>query len=676
MKKIILILITIVALLIVLCSCECEHEWKDATCTSPKTCTKCTATEGENAQHTYSVGICTEKQTCTGCGKEKSGFAHTWSNATCGENEVCTVCNEVGELVEHVWTASSCKSPRTCTKCEETDGLPLGHKPSDVPCDKDQTCTRCNEVLRKATRHNWEEASCIAPKTCKTCNTIEGEALDHEWELTSQIEPSCNYGYLNYTCHNCTITKSTRKSPKEEYHMCDPDGYCPGCDTQFDREKMTLESIVLEGGTVLRAGIFTTTEIKNKIYKTILTDDIDMPIVDLNGDLSKIGTGTKTTIDFAYEDETKQFSCKAETRVQGASSASKPKKNYSIKLVDETGANKKVVFDSSWGKAHKYCMKANYIDYSQARNVVSCKIYGDIISSRDVKDELSSLANGGAIDGFPIIVFNNGKFHGLYTMNIPKDKWMFGMDDSDLKNQAILMAENWNSSVAFRALMSSNMSSSGWELEFASNEESLVDNDTSWVVASMNNLIDFVMKNDGEAFKNGISQYADVDKCIDSMIYTFVACADDNISKNILWITYDGKVWFSSIYDMDGTWGMRWNGNIEFDENTHPISVLADGKGLAPERNPSNYNLLWERIYINFFDRVVQRYLELRKGALSYENIEQHFTEFFAQIPDVVRTAEQKKWTDVPTQGVNHLEQILSFAKKRLSAMDEILKLP
>lgn len=674
MKKLIFLFASILILVFTLCSCECEHEWKDATCTAPKTCTKCSATEGEAIEHTYTVGICTEKQSCTGCGKEKLGFEHTWSNATCGQNKVCTVCNETGALVEHVWTASTCESPRTCTKCNMTDGQPLGHAPNEVPCDKNQTCSRCNKVLKKATEHTWQEASCTTPKKCTVCNQTQGEALDHDWKLESKIEPTCGYGYLNYSCNNCDLTKSMKKSPVEEYHMCDPEGYCEGCKTQFDREKMTLESIVMDGGNVLRAGIFTTTEIKNKIYKTILTDDIDMPIVDLTGDLSRIGTGNRTTIGFAYEDETKKFECKAETRVQGASSASKPKKNYSIKLVDDTGANKKVVFNSSWGKEHKYCMKANYIDYSQARNVVSCKIYGDIIASRDVKDELSSLANGGAIDGFPIVVFNNGKFHGLYTMNIPKDKWMFDMDDSDLKNQAILMGADWTSSVAFRTPMQAGKISSGWELEFASNEESLIDKDVSWVANSMNDLINFVINNDGEAFKNGISQYADIDKCIDSMIYTFVACADDNTSKNILWATYDGKVWFSSIYDMDGTWGMRWNGNIEFNENTHPISALADGKGLAPERNPSNYNLLWERIYINFYDKVVQRYIELRRDALSYENIAQHFEEFFALIPDVVRTAEQKKWTGVPTQNINHLEQILSFAIKRLAVMDEILK--
>ena len=30
---------------------------------------------------------------------------------------------------------------------------------------------------------------------------------------------------------------------------------------------------------------------------------------------------------------------------------------------------------------NKYCLKANYIDYSQSRNVVSGKIFGEIVKS-------------------------------------------------------------------------------------------------------------------------------------------------------------------------------------------------------------------------------------------------------------------------------------------------------
>ncbi len=315
-------------------------------------------------------------------------------------------------------------------------------------------------------------------------------------------------------------------------------------------------------------------------------------------------------------------------------------------------------------------MKANWVDYSQARNVVSAQLFGDVIRARQVQDELSDLVNGGAIDGFPIVVYNNGDFLGLYTMNIPKDKWMFDMKDSDEKKQAIVMGDQWGKSVAMKEPITNITKnwtySNFWELEFASNEESTIDNSTDWVAHSLNNLINFVINNDGQDFIDGISQYADVDKCIDSMIYTFFICADDNVSKNVLWVTYDGTHWFSSMYDMDGTWGLKWNGQIAFNENHLLINNL----------NIENYNLMWQKLYKNFYTRIVERYLEMRQGPLSYENIEKRFTEFDAKIPDMVFDAEQERWPSVPSHDTNNIEQILDFARKRIAKMDSILVYP
>lgn len=36
----------------------CSHSWVDATCTAPKTCSKCGATEGRAAGHSYTDGAC------------------------------------------------------------------------------------------------------------------------------------------------------------------------------------------------------------------------------------------------------------------------------------------------------------------------------------------------------------------------------------------------------------------------------------------------------------------------------------------------------------------------------------------------------------------------------------------------------------------------------------------
>ncbi len=697
-----------------------EHSFEEATCKSPKTCEHCGITEGEKGEHIWEINcltpstcktcgavygpvtghdwtstICTEDKTCRVCGEKKLAKEHLWNTDRCLLVPVCMDCDYVGSEIAHNYTEATCLSSETCTQCGEKNGAPLGHNWKVTSCKSPKICQRCNEVTyddlphqwiykgceeeRQCSEcslkeglvygHNWIEATCELSKNCLNCKTVVGEPLGHNWKLTEVARTVCEGEKEIYFCNRCKGDLTVRINDEGYgYHICDTDGLCIQCNQKYDTSKMTLESVLITNEhSVECCGIFTSTEALVKIYKPVTYKDVGMPVIDLGGILPTIKSDTDIKeVDFTYDSEELSFACIAEIKVQGASSAGMPKKNFNIKLFNADGSKNKIELYDGWGEENKYCMKANYIDFSQSRNVVSGKIFGEIVKSRN--DELIATPNGGAIDGYPILVYNNGVYQGIYTMNIPKDKWMFGMHDSDEKNQAIFMAETWNNAVSFR-----EVSTNGFVLEYASNEDSSVDNNTQWAYDSMLDLIEFVYNNDGEDFKNGIHQYADIDKCIDSMLYTFFICADDNTSKNILWVTLDGKVWFSSMYDMDGTWGMRWNGNIEFNENTLPISALVDGKGLAPERNHSKLNLLWERIYVNYYDRVCERYWELRQEILTVENITNHFEAFFFAIPDAIREAEKQKWTGVPTQNIDHLEQILTFAEKRIEVMDKIL---
>lgn len=671
-----------------------EHDFSEPGCYTSATCKHCGETLGEPAGHRWTEAVCLRSQSCTVCKKSSAIVQHDWQNASCQAPKNCARCGITeGKALPHNWLEATCIAPSTCSGCGATEGSTVNHKYKFVSCTENQICsvcqaegeapghkfrpasctsggycTKCDYKIGSSLGHSWQNATCDAPKTCSRCDLTEGEALGHKWEKIETIAPSCSVGKEISKCKTCQEEKVKTTAAIIFYHIANEEGKCTVCNTQFDLSKLTLKSIATSSKYVANEGVFSTTETPFTVYKPITYADLNMPIVDLNGDISKASKTNILKIPFKYNDGEQIIECFIEIKVQGASSAGYAKKNYNIKLFTTADYTEKlkVKMKKGWGKESKYCLKANYVDFSQARNVVSAQIFGDIVASRGLEDELSKAPNGGAIDGFPVLVYNEGDFLGLYTLNIPKDKWMFDMKDSDEKNQAILMAEHWNNSVAFRALMNANMGTSGWELEFASNEESLIDNDTSWVVDSMNRVIEFVLTNDGQKFVSGIEEYVDVDKCIDTMLYLFFICADDNTSKNILWVTYDGKKWFPSVYDMDGTWGMKWNGSVEFNENTHLISNLKTNTN-------SNYNLLFEKLYINCFERVCQRYAELRKGPLSISNISSRFLGFASMIPEMVYKAEMNKWPSVPSHETNNVNQILSYAEKRLEKFDEIL---
>lgn len=78
MKKAFSFLIILVLCFAILSGCgECEHEWVEANCKDPKTCTLCGAEEGKK-------------------------LGHSWQEATCEEPQICTVCNKIkGEPLGH-----------------------------------------------------------------------------------------------------------------------------------------------------------------------------------------------------------------------------------------------------------------------------------------------------------------------------------------------------------------------------------------------------------------------------------------------------------------------------------------------------------------------------------------------------------------------------------------------
>ena len=164
---------------------------------------------------------------------------------------------------------------------------------------------------------------------------------------------------------------------------------------------------------------------------------------------------TATVMKFDYYSKTTEYHGYVDIKCQGTSSMSYPKKNFTIKSYKDKDKTKKLKIDfKGWGEQTKFCLKANWIDITHARNVVSARLWGDVVKTRSdyataLPELLRTSPNQGAIDGFPVLVYANGVYQGRYTLNIPKDGWMSNMDDA-LDTHCILCGENYGSG-CFRA---------------------------------------------------------------------------------------------------------------------------------------------------------------------------------------------------------------------------------
>lgn len=194
MKKLFALWIILLLTAALLAACGCDHQWEEADCNDPQTCSKCGATEGEELGHDYQDPDCENPKTCSRCGKTKGdALGHTWADATCDSPKTCTVCAATeGEALGHTWLDATCTTPKTCSACAATEGEALGHAWVDATCTTPKTCSACAATEGEAAQHSWTEATCTEPKTCSVCSLTDGEALGHTWyEATYELPKTC-----------------------------------------------------------------------------------------------------------------------------------------------------------------------------------------------------------------------------------------------------------------------------------------------------------------------------------------------------------------------------------------------------------------------------------------------------------------------------------------------------
>ena len=399
----------------------------------------------------------------------------------------------------------------------------------------------------------------------------------------------------------------------------------------------------------------------NLMDKFNITTGNNIPEVYLNGDTTSMSKANAVDLGITIKINGFEWTGSANTKWQGSSSLAYDKKNFTIKLYeDSTKTTKQKINFNNWGKQNKFVLKANYIDHSHARNIVSARIWSEIVACRSdystLPQELRTSPNNCAINGFPIKVTINDTYQGLYTWNIPKDGWMFNMDENNA-NHAVLCAElnnngNTTAITACQFRQEAAISGGDWSLEFP-------DNLNANIKTSFNNLINFVINSSDSQFKYGIDKYLDVQSAIDYYIYAYYGGFIDSLAKNLIMMTFDGTKWFASMYDMDSTWGLYFDGGHFVPNNIQ-----------CPEQYQETNSLLWQRIEKCFAKELKERYTELRTNILSVEHITKLFNDFMSIIGNELYAEDLKAYPSIPQGNINHLQQITDFVTARSTYVD------
>lgn len=402
---------------------------------------------------------------------------------------------------------------------------------------------------------------------------------------------------------------------------------------------------------------------------------------------------------------------------QGKSSLGFKKKSVAIDLCNDEwiGDDTPKVRIGNWVPQDSFHMKAYYTDFFRGVGAVSYKLYDQIVRTRgnmydrpwkkallDMSKigittkslgnpyvgDFSLLTDTGARcfpDGFPVAVYLNDKFYGIFSFQLKKHRDNYHLD----KNMAehihldgtIDYDSVWNGKIvwgSFEIRNPKNLYAIGGNKYDADIKQEEIAGQTevdAWITAgqlpdgtaisskikknlqmtakvkkyiqdfanSLNIIKDAATiyesssktEDDLKAFKQVFEKYYDADNLIDYLIIIDILRDGDSTRKNWQWFTYDGIKWWVGLYDCDCVFGASFLGmNIMPPVNYH---------------QGSNGNLPLTFILKYYMDALNNRYKILADmGIISADHMIGLLQDWCMRIGTDFFKEEYKKWSDSP----------------------------
>lgn len=288
-------------------------------------------------------------------------------------------------------------------------------------------------------------------------------------------------------------------------------------------------------------------------------------------------------------------------RIQGTSSTTYPRKNYRIYFSRSTKYGTKLYVNGVEVADFKYsfkpgarpidifCLKADFSDSSSTHNTGAVRIVNDIWKRCGWLTPPQMAYKGNydvriGVDGFPIDLFydNNGTgenvYLGKYNFNNEKSgsgiiygfEGIEGFNDEATLNgerNKCICLEFLNNSETLCLFGTSNMDTFDDALEFRFKA------DDTWATAheddkaAVKRLWEWIYscKGNPTKFLNEYAEYFGNDSPFAWYLITDYFMAVDNRAKNMMLVTWDGKIWYFIPYDMDTVFGERNDSVLKYD---------------------------------------------------------------------------------------------------------------
>lgn len=386
-----------------------------------------------------------------------------------------------------------------------------------------------------------------------------------------------------------------------------------------------------------------------------------LPSVSLQGSMQGISKNDRVLLRSVLQDGENESTCYAYISWQGHTTLTNAKKNYTVRFFRDKALTDKyrMVLRPGWQEEHKYVLKANYADPTHIRNLFAAQVWARMAACRDhLHPRLQETSCFGAVDGFPVTIWLNGEFHGLYTLNLHKDDDLYAMGSKRYDAIMICNAQTMAESL-FRAPAVFQEGRSDWELEYCRDE------DAFWIQNHFNNLIRFVMGADDETFRSGLHQHLDVDAAIDYLLFMYAMGLTDSAAKDLIFLSYAGGPWIASAYDMEDALGLSADGTSALPPDDF---LPACTNGMWDSATDS---LLWDRLLQCFEPQIRTRWQALRDSVLAEDQLSELLKTHLLSVPAEAVAMDQALYPRT-TLLTDPETQMMTYMHSRLPLLDHL----
>lgn len=366
---------------------------------------------------------------------------------------------------------------------------------------------------------------------------------------------------------------------------------------------------------------------------------------------------------FTFSDKNRYLTGYIQLALQGDSSRGYPKKNFKLKFFQDDGYKNKLKWKpkADWDTNNKFNLKANYIDATQARNLVNAAVFRNATAVTPLEHNsqypLLNSQGLGQMEGFPIELSFNGNYYGLMTFNTKKDDKPYGLDSDNLATEGLTCETS-----------ESNLGDPSMTIDGKNYATIVRDTASDELKTNFKKMLTFIKESSDVDFKAQIGNYIDLKSAMNCMLYGTFSHMWDYPTKSLILLTWDSGIsWYITFYDLDSTWNLFWDGSKLTTENVfdfnHPESIdLSWG------------NALFKRIFANFKPELKAQWEKLRTSVWRNDQISSKFKNFINSIPEEAYERDQQKWPDIPSAKITDYGQIQQSIIERGNAMDKFME--